>query len=464
MKNIFHNFPVLLLCLLLSGCNKYLDITPKGKSLLKTVNDFNLWLGNRTLGEASGIHQVSYMTDHAQVIPWDIQLVSKVVQRTYTWQEQFSDANVSDPMWTGPYGNIYYYNTVINNIDAATDGTPEEKRRLKAEALLGRAYEYFFLVNLYGKPYKMETASTDLGVPFVTFDDISKNTPNRSTVQQLYTQIIEDILTAVEDLPVNNNTNRFRGSVHAAYSVLARVYFYMRNYSEAAKYANMALQRPGGANVTNYNGVTRGLFSRNTRLNEAIYARGCDVSSYGVLRMVDSAFIKSYTQSDLRPALFFYNGTSSLPFNYNTVVASSGVRFSTSSSGYYDVQAGTTVSEMKLIIAEYAARNNELTTALDHLNDIRINRFLPANYVALDSDEMDVVLSWVFRERKYEMPFNGLRWFDMRRLDTEGRMPAVNRYDEAGNIISTLAPGSIRYTLQIPTNELVFNPHLIQNP
>jgi hypothetical protein len=119
---------------------------------------------------------------------------------------------------------------------------------------------------------------------------------------------------------------------------------------------------------------------------------------------------------------------------------------------------------MKLIIAESAARGHDLTTALQQLDDIRKDRFDAGNYIPYQSTNQDSVLQKVLEERNHELPFSGLRWFDMRRLDKEGRMGTVHRYDAQGNIIATLAPHSNSYTLQIPVQVLKYNPGMKQNP
>lgn len=204
----------------------------------------------------------------------------------------------------------------------------------------------------------------------------------------------------------------------------------------------------------------KNFFPRDTRINEMIFARGSDPNSGTSVAIGDSAFIKSYPSTDLRPALYYYDGPY-YPFNYNTIKPSAGVRFGALS---YDVQVGTTVAEMKLILAEYAVRNDDVETALQHLNEIRIKRFAPADYQPLSSTDPEEVFEWVIRERRHEMPFNGLRWFDMRRLDSENRMPEIKRYDREGNVLATLPPHSVRYTLQIPVNALIYNPDMDQNP
>lgn len=457
------NWSVLLLVLVLMACNKYLDVAPKGKTTLNTVNDFNLWLGNKNLCEISGIPQICWLTDHAQKVPWQPESIGEN-ERAYIWFDQLTDVTTSSKMLSGAYNHIYYFNVVLENVDAASNGTDQQKKQLKAEALLGRANEYFYLVNLYGKPYNAASASSDLAVPFVTSSDITTATPPRATVQEIYDHIIGDIKTALTDLPGSNAGNRFRGSIHAAYSVLARIYFYMRNYSEAAKYAEMALQRPGGAQVTDYNKIPeKNLFPIDIRINEMIYARGSSPEDGSTEPFADSTFIKTYSAKDLRLSLFFYGGDYD-SFDYSNVIPSTYVRFAAFANGYYDSVVGTTVAEMKLMIAEYAARSNRLEDALVQLNEIRINRFAPVDYQPLNSSSQDQVLEWVLRERRYEMPLNGLRWFDMRRLDMEGKMNVVNRYDQSGKLLASLPPHSAKYTLQIPLHVIIFNPNMPINP
>jgi len=128
------------------------------------------------------------------------------------------------------------------------------------------------------------------------------------------------------------------------------------------------------------------------------------------------------------------------------------------------VNTGTSVQEMKLMIAEHAARNNELRTALQQLDELRSNRIAPASYTAFASTDQEAVLEQVLLERQHELGFSGLRWFDMRRLDREGRMGTIYRYDATGKVIATLEPHSNRYTLQIPLQVLSFNPGMSQNP
>ena len=81
------------------------------------------------------------------------------------------------------------------------DVTLDKKRSLRAEALVGRAFEYLTLVNAYANHYDKNTAATDPGVPLMLDKEINKSNLERATVQQVYDQILIDLDTAALYLP-----------------------------------------------------------------------------------------------------------------------------------------------------------------------------------------------------------------------------------------------------------------------
>lgn len=456
MKHFKYIFIQLVLgSLVLAGCDKYLDVTPKGKKLLSTAADYDQWLNDELLARGSGepFCWSNYFGDNADIA--SINTPPKLLQELiYTWAPQFStDLNAATAFWGEHYARINQFNTVLLGIDDAIAATGSQKRSLKAEALLGRALEYFHLVNEYGKPYDSATAGEDLAVPFVTSNDVTQEVPGRSTVAEIYQHIIDDLNAAIPDLPVDNSANRFRGSVAAGYSVLARVYFYARNYTEARKNAALALTM-GKAEMIDFNGPLPSTNLLGTH-PDVIYGRM-------VLGQVpaDLDFMRSFAGNDLRVRLFYQNTD-----GYTFTTRGATVYFPpVFNHTLYYTNAGTSVQEMKLIIAECAARANDLPEALQALDDVRKNRFSTASYVRFESTNPEEVLQEVLLERSHELPFCGLRWFDMRRLDKENRMDEIVRYDAQGNVIATLPPHSDRYTLQIPIQVMRFHPDMQQNP
>lgn len=449
--------PLLLCCLVFSGCDKYLDVEPKGRQLLKTTNDFDLWLNANTLTtETTSENLTNNMTDNIDR-PANGNPPATTVDLSYVWAPQFSTDVTAVTLWGEHYQRINLFNTVILGIDAAEGGTASQKRSLKAEALLGRAYSYFNLVNEYGKPYNAVTAATDLAVPFITTDDISKKTSPRITQAEIYQHIIDDITAGISDLPVDNTNARFRGSQAAAYSVLARVYLYRREYTEAQRYAELALANTRAAMIDYTTPASYPTTANVVSHPDVIYGR----ASAAFNLPVSAEFKSLFSANDARKSIYY--------ISWNSAVRGTTLYFAAYNYNAFQLtNAGTSVQEMRLIAAECAARNSSLplSTALEHLNVVRRNRYTgtPVDTRDFSSTDPVAVLNEVLAERRRELPFNGLRWFDMRRLDMENRMPTVTRYNAQNEVIATLEPHSNKYTLQIPNQVVAFNPDIVLNP
>ena len=65
------------------------------------------------------------------------------------------------------------------------DVTLDKKRSLRAEALVGRAFEYLTLVNAYANHYDKNTAATDPGVPLMLDKEIKNSTLTREQDKQV---------------------------------------------------------------------------------------------------------------------------------------------------------------------------------------------------------------------------------------------------------------------------------------
>lgn len=460
MKSSIYKFivPALLFPVLFASCDKYLGVEPKGVRLLKTVTDYDLWLNN-TFIASSMPNELHLLADNVDK-PTIVAAPTLVTDRVYLWSEPFAQNVAEEPViWNSLYKSIYYSNTVIEGIDEATGGTDAEKAKLKAEALLNRALDYFYLVNLYGKAYNVTTAKQDLSVPFVTAVDLSIPTPDRSTVEAMYNHIIDDLQKAILSLPLENNKNRFRGSISGAYSLLAKVYLSMGDYTKASENAQLALSK-GESNVQDYSAMTSAAAIGNlVKRPGVIYARLSTLQYY--LPNPTLEFLSTFDKKDLR-LKFYYLNLGDYSFAKRGVV-----QFISYDSGYSSSfpNWGTSVAEMRLIMAEAAARANNLSEAINQLDLVRSKRFKAADYVKYNPavPVQEEVLQKVLIERNLEFAFTATRWVDMKRLDAQGRMPVVNRYDGAMNIISTLSPKSDKYTLQIPIQVQTFNPNWLKN-
>lgn len=446
---------LLFFCMIFSSCDKYLDVEPKGKQLLKTTNDYDLWLNSIVLTTETESNILNYMTDNVDFVtvgnppitPGDL---------IYTWAPQFTtDLTAPTYLWGEHYRRISLFNTVLQGIDAAEGGTASQKNSIKAEALLGRAHSYFYLVNEYAKPYDAATAATDLAVPFVTSDNVSQKAPNRSTTAEIYQHILDDINEAIPNLPADNSNARFRGSKAAAYSILARIYLYRREYTEAQRYAELALANTRATMIDLTNSAT---FPTNRNVvshPDVIYGRSTNAAGLALTAELKSTF----SSNDARRTVLYVNWSSNVRGVTQFYAQNVTPVFALTNTG-------TTVQEMRLIAAEGAARANSLTTALMNLNEVRRNRYTGTPITSRDfsSSSQTAVLDEILAERRRELPFHGLRWFDMRRLDAENRMSTITRTTAQNVVVATLEPHSTKYTLQIPVQVMAFNPDMIQNP
>ena len=148
--------------------------------------------------------------------------------------------------WTEIYRLINVANNIIESVDKVPQQLAEEKlavTRINGEARFIRGAYYFWLVNLYGKPYVSTTATTDLGVPIKTISKVNDIVYQRNTVQEVYNLVLSDLTQAERCLSQTGKAKSiYRADSIAVQLLLSRVYLYMQNWEMAAKYADKVLR------------------------------------------------------------------------------------------------------------------------------------------------------------------------------------------------------------------------------
>ncbi|SIQ61605.1 SusD family protein [Chryseobacterium sp. RU37D] len=135
--------------------------------------------------------------------------------------------------WNTGYKAIIGCNKIITRFAQGKDADTDQ---LIGENYFLRAYVYFSLVNMFGRPYNQGPAN--LGVPLKTSDDVN-DLPPRATVGAVYDQVISDLKKA-EQLMTINKPNIY-ATKEAAQALLSRVYLYMENNDQAIEYANKVI-------------------------------------------------------------------------------------------------------------------------------------------------------------------------------------------------------------------------------
>src|SRR5690606_25730412 len=115
------------------------------------------------------------------------------------------------------------------------------KEQLRGEAYFIRGYAFYYLAQLYAKPYIPEGDNSSPGIPLRLSSDITIPS-TRGSVEETYDQIIVDLTAAFDRLPEHVDY-KTRPSKTAALAALARVYLTMERYDLAFETADDALNR-----------------------------------------------------------------------------------------------------------------------------------------------------------------------------------------------------------------------------
>jgi hypothetical protein len=129
--------------------------------------------------------------------------------------EEFTvSSGVVRNVWDFAWGYIKDCNKTIQLSTQLADGNANDIKILVAEAQFLRAYYYSVIVAQFGS------------VPLITVDDPVKNlSPKRNSIPEIYAQIVSDLRSAFQNLPIvpfENNAQRV--TKKAALGLLARVY------------------------------------------------------------------------------------------------------------------------------------------------------------------------------------------------------------------------------------------------
>jgi len=135
--------------------------------------------------------------------------------------------------WAQPYEIIRHVNMIlsfIDDIETSTTEEDQEKVDIKGQALAIRAMAHFDLCRMFGRQYSHDNGAS-LGVPIVTEILATDAKVKRSTVAEVYSQVIEDLNAAIPMLTEEKRLGKI--NAWAAKTLLARVYLYMEDNTNA---------------------------------------------------------------------------------------------------------------------------------------------------------------------------------------------------------------------------------------
>jgi tetratricopeptide (TPR) repeat protein len=374
----------------------------------------------------------------------------------FAYQVPITD-NVTLSMWQDSYNGILDANQVI---DAPATNSDD----IKSQAYALRALIYFKIVNIWGTPYTVDTAA--MGVPLVLHYNVTL-LPGRSSVGTVYNQIVSDLKQALQAAPDYSNSVTL--SRYAIEGLLARVYLYMGDYTDALAAAQDVIQN-GPFTLVDYKSYTSYWANPSVQTNavetmfeedeDAINNNGFDdlggmyINGYqDIYCSLDLAQL--YSPTDIRSQLLIPGQTKG---GSNAYLVN---KYPNAQQSDRDNPKVIRLSEVYLIAAESENRLSDDADAQTFVNtiaEIRDTAF--KGYTDLGA----TLLADIVQERRKELAFEGDRLYDLNRLG----MP-INRGLNGG---ATLGDGlSIpfpddRRVAPIPQGEILRNPTIApqQNP
>lgn len=367
-------------------------------------------------------------------------------KRLYTWMpDHVTRPSSAGNAWSRCYRAVYISNAVLHNLQTYSL-TGARADHVKGQALALRAARYLDASQIWCPAYRQSSASNDLGLPLRLDPDMNIPTV-RSTVQQTYDQILSDLHAALPLLP-DQQVSKMRISKTAVHGLLARTYLFMGNYDQALFHSKQALQLQPELmdfNILNANDE----YPIADFNKEITFWAGMSYEYHLIPAKIPPSIYSLYAENDLRRTVYFSKDSS------NQILF----------KGYYNNANGpssaVSVDELYLMAAECYARLNQVSEAMNHLNQLLVTRWKVGTYVNLTAANKEEALAVILTERRKELLIRGLRWADLKRYNRDGANITLTRTVNGKQFV--LPPNDPRYAIALP-EEIIEITGIPQNP
>ena len=446
MNRLLTILSIVTLLGIFTGCDKYLDLEPSQSiseniALTSDENVKNVLIGAYSQFDNSGIYGGGILRN-AELLGGngEIQWVGTYIDPRQIFNKTMIATNSEAYVhWRDSYNVINIANNILSALDVVNS---EDRDRVEGESLFLRSLMYFDLVRFFGDQYQPGINNSQLGVPLVLtptrgIDETSLVT--RNTVEEIYTQVITDLIKAAASLPADNDVYASAGAAHA---LLARVYLQKGDYTGARDEASIVIQSDNYTLLGSY----AACFNKDNNTAEDIFVTQItpqdrfsamteyfSVPEYGG-RDGDidilAGHLNLYTAGDTRLDLFYLGNGAMRTGKWNNQYG--GINL-------------IRLAEMYLIRAEcnYRLTTSIGATPLADYNKIHTRAGLTA--------ALSVTLADILLERRLELAFEGFKIHDSRRLKQD---------------IASFPWNDPKLLFPIPARELEANPNLKsqQNP
>ncbi|SEL62683.1 RagB/SusD family nutrient uptake outer membrane protein [Parapedobacter koreensis] len=386
------------------------------------------------------------------------------------WAHSYNSASADIlNVWSTGYTTINRANVLIEGL-TANPGVVDETTATGyiAEAKFLRALSYYTLVTIFARPYTEDNGASP-GLPLRLIAELTpeNNGLARSTVAQVYTQVLQDLDEAEADLPEAYSTallNTTRAHRNTAIALKTRVYLNQGNWNAVIAEASKIVPQTSAPFS-----ATAGV--ENTLHGDIVEALASNFTT------AESIFSMPFTNLDNlggQSALgYLYNGNSEYFMNPAGILGSSQwaegdarrelLRFNGTNGRYYLGKYGQAApflryipviryAEVLLNYAEAAAETGNLALATELLEAVHHRSDPDYVFPASATATSAALITSIETERRIELLGEGFRSNDLlRRLYTipEKVGPAFSA--------SAVAPSAANYIWPMSNDEILTN-------
>ena len=443
-----------------ASCKKYLDIKPQFKfgdnlalstldGLSKTTTGAFDAIQSGNLYGGGIIANSELLADFITTDPISDYSLNQL--RTHQMNGFNSQAS---GMWNDAYYAIMVANTVLLHLPEFEKGADTTLvHKLRGECYFIRGAMHLELVRMFAQPAGYTSDNSHLGVPIILAPGglTSQQSTPRSTVAQVYQQVITDLTAAEALLPAEQSA---RASKYAAQAFLMRAFFEQNKFSEAKTWADKIVTSSGASMNTDSISSTYQLTGSATN-SETIFQimnTTQDVSNgplVGRFKLVNFP-----AQNKMSPSFITYIRADSTAggLRSSNLYRVKATRYYTRK--YDNVYVNVPVlrfAEVLLTRAECIVQlGGAETDARADYNQVRVRAGLvPDN----STSGQTALLAAIRGERDFELGMEGDRFFELKRRKTD-----------FVTTTGTFPWNDNRLVYPIPQGEITSNVNMVQNP
>lgn len=246
MNKIYKYLPIALLILLVTSCNKWLEVQPSDRvteqnafstlqSFKKVLNGIYIEMNQDAVyGKALSVEFIDILGQYYAIDP-EARSNTELMQFEYSGSTNLSRIS---KIWENLYNLISNTNLLIRNSEDRRDVLPDDYYQLiKGEALALRAFFHFDLFRLFGPVYS--PGNTSRTIPYYT--DFVLDVEESLSADDFIAQVISDLKEAISLLETDpiitmgpsgdpkdifKQHRTLRMNYYATKALLARVYLY----------------------------------------------------------------------------------------------------------------------------------------------------------------------------------------------------------------------------------------------